>query len=63
MDKKVGIFEASVSDPYPCWITINDDNYGSINLKHRDIADLEHLIKEIKKAALIKLPDQYKIEV
>lgn len=53
--KPVGIFIGDVAGPSPCWCSIRDDGGGEIRFNHRNIADLEHLVAEMKKDALRKL--------
>jgi len=62
MHKTVGRFSVEVSLPYPCWCQIYCDGGDVINFNHKDLADLEHLVKEMRKAATAMLPDSYKGE-
>lgn len=60
--KTVGVFVGSVWDPSPCSCEISKGE-NKISFTHMDLSDLEHLLKEMKKAATRKLPDKYKEEV
>lgn len=57
MSKIVGTFEGYVADPYPCWCRIKDSWGNNIKFNHKDIADLEHLISQMKKEVRMLLPE------
>lgn len=63
MEKKVGRFSAGVSNSYPCWCEITSGTSCFIRFSHHDLADLEHLVREMKKAAIAMLPESSKGEV
>jgi len=57
MEKTVGAFKGNTSDPYPCWCKITDDQGNEIRFSHKDICDLEHLVKEMKKDVVAVLSE------
>tara|TARA_R110000803_G_scaffold198048_2_gene261729 strand:- start:495 stop:689 length:195 start_codon:yes stop_codon:yes gene_type:complete len=64
MNKTIGEFSLQVWEGgHPVWIIIKDSQGNEIKLNHRSISDLEHVVREAKKACLIALPDTYKCEV
>jgi hypothetical protein len=64
MKKKVGKFSLYVCNGgHPVSITIEDEEGNEIKFTHHSISDLEHVVREAKKACLIELPDPYKCEV
>lgn len=61
MNKKVGNFEGSVDEPWPCNCVIIKHGC-ELRFNHQELSDLEYLIKRMKKAAKEKL-GKYKNEV
>ena len=62
--KQVGAFSFWVfTDGYPVTIVIGGEGKAELRLDHRDLADLEHVVREAKKATLQALPPDYKGEV
>jgi hypothetical protein len=46
--------DIKVSDPYPCWISIQHDG-GELRLSHKELLALEHAVAEAKRQCLCKL--------
>ena len=64
MIKTVGIFEGKIyGEGYPIRCFIKDDRSGEIIFNHRDLPDLEHLVKEIRRSVKNNLPEDRKEEV
>lgn len=57
MKKQVGNFTGEVNGPYPCWVEINYDGQVIKGIRHNEIADLEYLVKRLKKEAKLLLKD------
>jgi hypothetical protein len=61
--KTIGNFEIDVwANGHPVWVGIKHGS-GELKFSHRDLADLEHAVKEAMKAARNSLPEGYKQEV
>jgi len=62
MIKTIGIFNIEVWNPYPCWcnVKVGEDE---IRFSHKDLSDLEHAVKEMKKSAIQQLGDKDGAEV
>lgn len=58
-EKEAGDFRFAVSGPYPCWITIQHrgDDSPCIQMHHKDLADLKHLIEWAMREARQRLGD------
>ena len=65
MNKHVGLFRGTVGNPAPCWCSISlvGTTNAELRFTHEDLADLEYLVSQMKKAARAKLPENYKDEV
>ena len=61
MNKAIGEFTVAVSEPYPCWVRIQHGG-AELRFSHRELADLEHLVREARREAARLLPDAYKGE-
>ena len=61
--KQVGIFQGDVDGPYPCWCEIMDDLGNKIRFTHRDVSDLEHLVRSMRRKTLELLPERDRGEV
>lgn len=63
MRRTVGIFETETSmGGHPVWCEVCVDG-NRIRFTHRDIRDLLHAVKQIKRDAKDALPDGFKDEV
>ena len=63
MNKMVGMFVGRASDQgYPHVCEIHKDK-SVLSFDHRDLADLEHLVKEMRKSIRANIVDRYKEEV
>jgi len=59
----VGKFSANVWEGgHPVWIELSDGLAG-IKIDHRDLDDLEHLVRRMKQMARSELPENYRHEV
>jgi len=54
MNKQVGEFNITVSDPAPIWIRISKGD-NTITFSHHELPDIEHAIKEARRSSENKM--------
>jgi hypothetical protein len=63
MTIKAGRFEISVGEPYPITCSLYFDDKEIAFITHKDLSDLEYIIKKAKKECIMKLPVNRSMEV
>lgn len=60
---KAGKFEITLYGPYPVWCELTREDEIIHQIDHRELSDLEYVVKKAMQEARAKLPEQYKDEV
>lgn len=61
--QSAGLFKITVSDPYPCWVTLTYDGKEVARFHHGEIMDLAYVAERARKEAIRKLPVKEQSEV